>query len=325
MSSETLIEVTHLSRNYGPIQAVSDISFNVQRGEVLGFLGPNGAGKSTTMQMLTGNLAPSHGAIKICGIDLLDQPKAAKAQIGYLPEQPPVYRELSVDEYLTFCARINRIAKNDIGKALASAKERCGLTEVSGRLIGNLSKGYQQRVGIAQAIIHSPAIVVLDEPTVGLDPIQIREIRSLIRDLSQEHAVILSTHILPEVQMTCDRVQIISRGRLVYSDSMDKLNQQTAATSLILGLANDVSDSELAALPDIERVEPLGAQRWRLHYQAETQPAAQIAQSVVNKGWQLLELTPEQKTLEQIFVDITTAEEIAAHHKQHEAAAEDAA
>ena len=318
MSNEILIEVTHLSRHYGPIQAVNDISFNVSRGEVLGFLGPNGAGKSTTMQMLTGNLAPSHGAIKICGIDLLDQPKAAKAQIGYLPEQPPVYRELSVDEYLTFCARINRIAKNQISSALTRAKERCGLTEVSGRLIGNLSKGYQQRVGIAQAIIHSPAIVVLDEPTVGLDPIQIREIRSLIRELSQEHGVILSTHILPEVQMTCDRVQIISRGHLVYSDTMANLNQQTAATSVVLGLNNSVADSELKQLPNISRVEQLAPQRWRLHFQPDTQPAAAIAKAVINQGWQLLELTPEQKTLEQIFVDITTAEEIAAHQKQTE-------
>jgi len=315
MSNDTLIEVTHLGRHYGPIQAVTDISFNLRRGEVLGFLGPNGAGKSTTMQMLTGNLAPSHGAIRICGIDLLDQPKLAKAQIGYLPEQPPVYRELTVDEYLSFCARINRISKADIPAALSRAKERCGLSEVSGRLIGNLSKGYQQRVGIAQAIIHSPAIVVLDEPTVGLDPIQIREIRSLIRELSQEHGVILSTHILPEVQMTCDRVQIISRGQLVYSDTMDNLNQQTSATSVMLGLGNDVSDAELKQLPQINLVEQQGPQRWRLQFKPNTQPTADIAKAVIANGWQLLELTPEHKTLEQIFVDITTAEEIAAHHK----------
>jgi len=315
MSDEILIEVTNLSRHYGPIQAVNDISFNVRRGEVLGFLGPNGAGKSTTMQMLTGNLAPSHGAVKICGIDLLDQPKTAKAQIGYLPEQPPVYRELSVDEFLTFCARINRISKPEIGTALNRAKERCGLTEVSGRLIGNLSKGYQQRVGIAQAIIHSPAIVVLDEPTVGLDPIQIREIRSLIRELSQEHGVILSTHILPEVQMTCDRVQIISRGHLVYNDTMDNLNRQTTATSVILGLNSGTNETELAKLPGVARVEQVAETRWRLHFSADTQPTADIARAVIEKGWHLLELTPEQKTLEQIFVDITTADEIAAHHK----------
>jgi len=323
MSNDTLIDVTHLSRHYGPIQAVNDISFNVSRGEVLGFLGPNGAGKSTTMQMLTGNLAPSHGAIKICGIDLLDQPKAAKAQIGYLPEQPPVYRELTVDEYLRFCARINRIPKQQIPAALTRAKQRCGLSEVSGRLIGNLSKGFQQRVGIAQAIIHSPAIVVLDEPTVGLDPIQIREIRSLIRELSEEHGVILSTHILPEVQMTCDRVQIISRGHLVYSDTMANLNQQTAVTSVILGLNQSIGDAELMALPKVQRVEQLAPQRWRLQFQSDSQPTAEIAKAVINNGWQLLELTPEQKTLEQIFVDITSTEEMAQHKPV--AATEDAA
>jgi len=186
-----------------------------------------------------------------------------------------------------------------------------------------LSKGYQQRVGIAQAIIHSPAIVVLDEPTVGLDPIQIREIRSLIRELSQEHGVILSTHILPEVQMTCDRVQIISRGHLVYSDTMANLNQQTAATSIVLGLGSNVSDSDLMQLPQINQVEQLGPQRWRLQFKPNMQPASDIAKAVIANGWQLLELTPEHKTLEQIFVDITTAEEIAAHHKSDPA--EDAA
>lgn len=309
MSKETLVKVEHLSRHYGPIVAVNDISFEVSRGEVLGFLGPNGAGKSTSMQMLTGNLAPSQGSIRICGVDLLDKPKQAKAQIGYLPEQPPVYRELTVDEYLTFCARINRIAKTNIKSALQKAKSRCGLNEVGGRLIGNLSKGYQQRVGIAQAIIHSPAIVVLDEPTVGLDPIQIREIRDLIRELGEEHGVILSTHILPEVQMTCDRVQIITRGQLVYQDSMANLNQQTEATSLLLGLATTVQSSELDQLDGITQVEQLAPQRWRLYFSAGNNPADSVAQRVIEQGWGLVELTPEQKSLEQIFVEITSAED----------------
>lgn len=314
MSDDLLIQVRNLSRHYGPITAVNDIQFELHRGEVLGFLGPNGAGKSTTMQMITGNLAPSTGSIKVCGMDLLDNPKQAKAQIGYLPEQPPVYRELTVDEYLRFCARINRLAKDKIADAVTRAKQRCGLTEVAHRLIGNLSKGYQQRVGIAQAIIHSPAIVVLDEPTVGLDPIQIREIRSLIRELGQEHGVILSTHILPEVQMTCDRVQIIRGGELVYQDSVANLNQQTQATSVILGLGKDVSVSELSALTDIKQVEQLAPMRWRLTFKDNTQPTAQIAKHVIDKGWQLLELSPENKTLEQIFVEITTAEVHATQH-----------
>lgn len=324
MSKETLVQVRHLSRHYGPIVAVNDINFEVSRGEVLGFLGPNGAGKSTSMQMLTGNLAPSHGSIHICGIDLLDKPKQAKAQIGYLPEQPPVYRELTVDEYLTFCARINRIPKPAIRSALQKAKARCGLNEVAGRLIGNLSKGYQQRVGIAQAIIHSPAIVVLDEPTVGLDPIQIREIRDLIRELGKEHGVILSTHILPEVQMTCDRVQIIRRGQLVYQDSMTNLNEQTAATSLVLGLDKAVTQADLLQLNNITQVEQLSPQRWRLSFAAGKNPANAIAHSVIEKGWGLVELTPEQKSLEQIFVEITSAEDHA-HDTSVNVSTEDAA
>src|SRR3972149_378813 len=206
---ESLARVENLYRYYGDICAVHDVSFEIKRGEVLGFLGPNGAGKSTTMQIISGNLAPSAGLVQINGIDMLDQPKLAKAQLGYLPEQPPLYRELTVDEYLGYCGQINRVPGGKRRAAVDTARQRCGLTEVGRRLIGNLSKGFQQRVGIAQAIIHSPALVILDEPTVGLDPIQIREIRALIRELAGEHSVILSTHILPEGQAICARVQII--------------------------------------------------------------------------------------------------------------------
>lgn len=309
MSDNLLITVEHLSRHYGPIQAVGSVNFELKRGEVLGFLGPNGAGKSTTMQMITGNLAPSTGRVTICGVDLLDEPKTAKAEIGYLPEQPPVYRDFTVDEYLDFCARINRMARDKIPAAMAQAKERCGLTEVSKRLIGNLSKGYQQRVGIAQAIIHSPAIVVLDEPTVGLDPIQIREIRSLIRELSAEHGVILSTHILPEVQMTCDRVQIINKGQLVFSDDIKNLDERMRATTLLVELRNPPAEAELAALPGIDKVENIGNNQFRLHHAKGEHPAEQVAQQAVSNNWGLLALTPELKSLEQIFVEITSAEQ----------------
>ena len=308
MNNSILLEASHLGRHYGHIAAVSDISFQLKQGEVLGFLGPNGAGKSTSMQMITGNLAPSAGRISICGHDLLDDPIAAKASIGYLPEQPPLYRELTVDEYLLFCARLNRIEKSQQAAALQRAKQRCGLEQVGRRLINNLSKGYQQRVGIAQAIIHNPAIVVLDEPTVGLDPIQIREIRSLIRELAEHHGVILSTHILPEVQMTCDRVQIINQGRLVYSDEINNLNQRMQCNSLLLGLRQPPAESELAALPGIESVEKLSAHRFRLHYADAHSPAEEIARFVVEKNWGLQELAPEQKTLEQVFVELTSGD-----------------
>jgi ABC-2 type transport system ATP-binding protein len=188
MNTDSLIRVEHLYRYYGPLCAVDDISFEVRRGEVLGFLGPNGAGKSTTMQIISGNLAPSAGRVLVNGVDILDQPRRAKAELGYLPDQPPLYREMTVDEYLWHCARIRRIPRGDIRAAIERVKERCGLGAVGKRVIANLSKGYQQRVGIAQAIVHTPAVVILDEPTVGLDPIQIREIRSLIRDLGSDHA-----------------------------------------------------------------------------------------------------------------------------------------
>ncbi len=311
MSSDLLISVTHLDRRYGALQAVQDVNFELHRGEVLGFLGPNGAGKSTTMQIITGNLAPSSGQIKICGIDLLDNPRAAKARIGYLPEQPPLYRELSVDEYLGFCARVNRIPKAQQAAALARAKQRCGLQKVGSRLINNLSKGYQQRVGIAQAIIHSPDIVVLDEPTVGLDPIQIREIRHLVRELAKEHAVILSTHILPEVQMTCSRVQIINQGRLVFSDDIESLNRSMRARSLILALQQPPENlpDEIRALEGIENIEALEDGRWRIRHAEDRSPATALARLAVEHDWGLIELSPETRSLEQIFIDITATEQ----------------
>jgi len=309
MSQETLIKARHLSRYYGPNVAVNNIQFELSRGEVVGFLGPNGAGKSTSMQMITGNLAPTTGSVEVCGIDLLDKPKQAKAHIGYLPEQPPVYKELTVDEYLKFCARINRMEKINIAAAVDKTKQRCGLAKVGHRLIGNLSKGYQQRVGIAQAIIHSPAIIVLDEPTVGLDPIQIREIRTLIRELGEEHGVILSTHILPEVQMTCDRVQIIRSGELVYQDTMENLSQQFQGSCVVIGLDKEIKENEIAKLPDVASVERLAPKRWRLSFNDDGKPISQLSKQIIENGWGLTELIPEQKSLEDIFVNITTSED----------------
>lgn len=325
MTDEILIKVEELTRYYGTQSAesgqraaVDNISFEVRRGEVLGFLGPNGAGKSTTMRMLTGNLSPSHGRITIYGIDILERPKQAKAHIGYLPELPPLYHELSVDEYLQFCARLNRIPRDKQTAAIATAKERCGLSDVGKRLIANLSKGYQQRVGIAQAIIHSPAVVVLDEPTVGLDPIQIREIRHLIRELSNEHSVILSTHILPEVQATCDRVQIINQGKLVLSDSIDGLMQRMQTSSLRLRTKNPVDTNRLVMLEDIVAVDLLEDGYLQIKHRPDSSPAAALAKLVVEQGWELLELTPEHRSLEEVFVDITTAEPTDANDAQPE-------
>jgi gliding motility-associated transport system ATP-binding protein len=307
MSNKALVHVEHLTRYYSMTCAVNDVSFDLAKGEVLGFLGPNGAGKSSTMQMITGNIAPSAGQICIEGIDLLDQPKRAKQEIGYLPEQPPVYRELTVDEYLYYCARLNRIPRSKIGTAVAMAKDRCGLGDVGRRLIGNLSKGYQQRAGIAQAIIHNPAVVILDEPTVGLDPIQIREIRALICELGKDHGIILSTHILPEVQATCNRVQIIHHGKLVFTDSTRGMEQRMNATSL-LAVFNKAPDiSSVLQVAGVDKAEQLADGRIRIHF-SDTDPAEALIEQSVSHHWRLHELVPERRTLEQIFIELTCSE-----------------
>src|SRR5688500_13425738 len=220
------ISARGLYRCFGTRIAVHDLNLELRHGEVLGFLGPNGAGKTTIMRLLTGNLAPSAGRIEICGIDLIEKPREAKARIGYLPEIPPLYRELTVNEYWRLAARLHQVEKGKIDAALDNAAQRCGLSSIGKRLIGSLSKGYQQRVGIAQAIVHDPEVIILDEPTAGLDPNQMREIRTLIRDLAAERSVILSTHILSEVDNVCDRLQIMNEGRTVLDETMERLKQK---------------------------------------------------------------------------------------------------
>ncbi len=301
-----LIEIENLCRNYGQLRAVQEVSFQLQRGEVLGFLGPNGAGKSTTMRMLSGGLAPTAGTIRLNGIDLLEQPTQAKRVLGYLPEQPPLYPELTVDEYLRFCARLHRIPKSGIAPATARAKERCGLEASGNRLIANLSKGYRQRLGIAQAILHQPEVVILDEPTSGLDPNQIQEIRTLIRGLGEEHGVLLSTHILPEVEMVCDRVLILHQGRVVFSDSLSE-TQKEAEHTVRITLATPPAPEALAALNGVAGAEPMGGGRFRILLTAHGTPET-LAEQLVTGGWGLRELTPERRDLEQIFTRLTAQE-----------------
>lgn len=306
------VEASELTRKYGGRAAVNDVSFTLNKGEVLGFLGPNGAGKSTTMKMLTGNLAPSNGSVKICGIDMMERPKDAKALIGYLPEQPPLYRELTVDEFLTIAARLHRVSRQHIKKAVDIAKQRCGLTEMGRRLIENLSKGYQQRVGIAQAIIHNPMVVILDEPTVGLDPIQIRDIRALIKELGGEHSVILSTHILPEVEMVCDRVQIIHKGSLVFNGDIDVLKQQRHGNRLLLGLNQPPAHEVLLSIPGVERIEAVDSKLLRVHHTPGAAPSEALVQAAVNQNWGLFQINPDQTSLEEVFVQLTFQEPAAA-------------
>ncbi|MEY3244750.1 MAG: hypothetical protein RJB20_990 [Pseudomonadota bacterium] len=306
------VEAIGLTRLYGGREAVSNVSFNLSKGQVLGFLGPNGAGKSTTMKMLTGNLAPSNGSVKICGIDMMENPKEAKALIGYLPEMRPLYKELTVDEYLTIAARLHRVSGAHIKKAIDLAKERCGLSHMSKRLIENLSNGYQQRVGIAQAIIHNPMVVILDEPTVGLDPIQIRDIRSLIREVGSERSVIISTHILPEVEMVCDHVQIIDKGKLVFNGAIDVLKKQRIGNKLLIAMNKPPKAAELLKIAGVEEAESVSDQLMRVRFADGATPAEAIVQASVAKGWGLYQIGPDQTSLEDVFVQLTYQEQEAA-------------
>jgi ABC-2 type transport system ATP-binding protein len=303
MSNQALIQATALNRFYGRYHAVNDFNLTLHKGEVLGLLGPNGAGKSTTMQMLTGNISPSSGEIKINGIDLLENPQQAKQSIGYLPEQPPVYRDMTSNEFLNYCAALHDIPKSKRQAAKNTAIERCGLGNVADKLIANLSKGYQQRVGIAQAILHQPQVVILDEPTVGLDPIQITEIRGLIRELGKDHSVILSTHILPEVQAVCDRVQIIKQGNTVFSDSFAQLENRQSSPVLIVGFDSAIDAAELSKLAGVIKVDNLGKNRYQLTFQ-DTPVASAVSQLSADKSWKLNELSPQNESLEQIFMNL---------------------
>lgn len=302
------LDAIDLSRNFGSNIAVNDISFSLQKGEVLGFLGPNGAGKSTTMRMLTGNLAPSDGSVKICGFDMVANPKKAKEMIGYLPEMRPLYKELTVDEFLTIAARFHKVESSKIRRSVDSAKDKCGLAHMSKRLIENLSNGYQQRVGIAQAIIHNPEIVILDEPTVGLDPIQIREIRKLIKDIGKKHSVILSTHILPEVEMVCDRVQIINQGDLVFNGSIEDLKKQRRGNKLLVGFNNAPLKKELLAIQGVSQVDKIDNTMYRVHFNHEYVPAEEIVITATKMKWGLFHIAPDITSLEDIFVQLTQLE-----------------
>jgi ABC-2 type transport system ATP-binding protein len=299
------IRAGDLSRRFGTHAAVDGIDLELRRGEVLGFLGPNGAGKTTTMQMLTGNLAPTTGSVSICGVDLLESPVEAKSHIGYLPETPPLYRDFNVTEYLDFAARLHHVPKARRAAAVTRARERCGLGDVGRKLIGTLSKGYQQRVGIAQAIVHEPDVIILDEPTVGLDPNQIREIRTLIRELGNAHSVILSTHILPEVEAICDRVQIMHHGKMVYADTIAGLKQLHSGRTLLVGLNHPPALDELRAIPGVAGAESAGENLFRVLVTTESDPTAHIVALAAQRQWGLRQIGPAQTSLEDVFVNLT--------------------
>ncbi|MBK9162224.1 MAG: ABC transporter ATP-binding protein [Nitrosomonadales bacterium] len=309
--SEITLSARNLTRSFGNRQVIRDVSLQLKRGEVLGLLGHNGAGKSTTLQMLTGCLLPGSGTIEICGIDLQQRPTLAKMHIGYLPETPPLYRELSVDDYLTFAARLRGLQRDAVADALAQTRQRCGLETVGSKIIGTPSKGYQQRVGIAQAIIHRPAVIVLDEPTVGLDPAQIRDIRSLIRELGNTYSVILSTHLLGEVENVCDRVEIMQHGRLIYGDTSARMQQYGSVSGFTVSLGNPPALDELQGIAGIASVERLSDTRFRVLHAPGENPGSTLLALAAQHGWQLEQLTPLQTTLEEVFVKITDAENAA--------------
>lgn len=303
---EPLIQVDNLFRYYGPNCAVRDVSFELRPGEVLGFLGPNGAGKSTTMQIISGVMAPSAGQVRLAGIDLLDSPRAAKRHIGYLPETPPLYPDLTVDEQLRFSARLHGMSAGNGRKAVDKAKDACGLSASGKRLIANLSKGYRQRVGIAQAILHGPDVVILDEPTSGLDPNQIRDIRELVENLARDRGVILSTHILPEVQAVCDRIQIIHQGEMVLSDTNEGLLQRMKTSTLRVAFDNAPGEDALGAIAGIERCEAVEPGVWRLFFAPDQDPTDILLEQSVSNQWRLRELLRERRSLEEIFSELTT-------------------
>jgi gliding motility-associated transport system ATP-binding protein len=309
----SVIEVQHLTKRYGPVTAVDDVSFKVERGEILGFLGPNGAGKTTTMRILTGYMPPTGGKALVGGYDVQDQPIEAKRRTGYLPETPPLYPEMTVRDYLDFCARIKGVPRAERVSRVKSSMERTRIADVGKRHCGKLSKGYRQRVGLAQALLHNPEVLILDEPTAGLDPKQIIETRQLIKQLGGDHTVILSTHILPEVSQTCGRVVIINKGRVVAVDTPENLTSRLTGSETML-LQVDAAGADptaaLTAVPGVTQVRVGDTRGTVASLEVESGQGRDVrrdlAAAIVNRGWGLLELRPMRMSLEEIFLHLTT-------------------
>ncbi|MCG6963506.1 MAG: ABC transporter ATP-binding protein [Acidobacteria bacterium] len=309
-----MIEVEHLSKTYVDTPVVDDISFFVPEGQVLGFLGPNGAGKTTTMRMITAFLPPTAGRVVVAGIDLDTDPVALRRQVGYLPENVPLYPEMRVEEYLRFRADIEGVPRSEIGANSEYVIDRCMLGDVRRQVVGTLSKGYRQRVGLAGALIHRPPVLILDEPTVGLDPNQIIKIRELISELGREHTVILSTHILPEVEQVCERVLIIDRGAIVADGAPDELRNQLVGNPVLrveLRGADGGATEPLGTLPGVTGVAHDGGGRYRVEHESTSDPREAIFRLAVDGGWVLTELAPERASLEDVFVRLTTRDETA--------------
>ena len=318
-----MINVQNITKNYGPFQALKNVSFQVDKGQIVGFLGPNGAGKTTTMRILTCFMPASSGRVTVAGYDVFKASREVRKRIGYLPENVPLYPEMTVTKYLRYMAKIRSVPRRNIKGQLDDAIEACGLTERRHQIIGQLSRGFRQRVGLAQALIHAPDVLILDEPTSGLDPRQIVEIRELIKNLGKERTILFSTHILPEARMTCERLIVISRGEITgdvqledgraISNKSDTENVPVATLTLSLEIAGASADdirSVLTDIPDVLRVEQTGTHagdttRFHLHYTPTTDIRAAVAATVVGHGWRLLEMHTTEVSLEELFLSLT--------------------
>ena len=305
MITNKIIEVKHLSHKYNVDWAIRDINFEIVKNGVVGLLGSNGAGKSTTMNIICDVLNQTEGEVIINGINLRDNPIEAKKYIGFLPQKAPLHTELTVDEYLYHCADVRLIPKENIFEAIESVKKKCGISHFSDRLISNLSGGYQQRVGIAQAIIHNPLFVILDEPTNGLDPNQILEIRHLIKNIAEDRAVLISTHILPEVQATCEYIKMVENGKIVFSGSIEEFNNCAAPSTLVTIMSDAPSTVELMKIESVTKVERLTRTRIRIHFVGDESIVKRIVKMSVENSWSLKEIFLERESLDTIFAKLS--------------------
>jgi ABC-2 type transport system ATP-binding protein len=309
-----VIEVQHLSKKYGPFTAVDDVSFRAESGEILGFLGPNGAGKTTTMRIITGYMPATDGKATVAGFDVFEQPLEAKRRTGYLPETPPLYPDMTVRDYLRFVAKIKGVRAN-VKDRVEAVMKKTWVADMANRHCGKLSKGYKQRVGLAQALIHEPEVLVLDEPTAGLDPKQIIETRQLIRELAGSHTIVLSTHILPEVAQTCQKVVIINKGKIVATDSPDALTERMHGAVRMFVQAQGPAEDVQRALESIQGVTRVNiadrkgdVSNFDIDSEKDFDPRREVANAIVRGGWGLLELRPMRVSLEDIFLSLTTEE-----------------
>lgn len=300
----SIVKVEHLSHRYSVQWAIRDIDFEINQRGILGLLGSNGAGKSTTMNIICGVLKQTEGNVYINGINLRENPVEAKKNVGFLPQKAPLHLDFTVDEYLTYCAELHMVDKTRIKAAVDEAKERCGITHFSKRVLRNLSGGYQQRVGIAQAIVHNPKFVVLDEPTNGLDPNQIVEVRHLIKEIAEERSVLLSTHILSEVQASCREIKMIENGQMIFSGTIEQFDNYIQPNTLLVELDTPPMECDLM-LPGITKVETLSERRFRLRYDGDQDTAKRVAEQCVTRGWGLIELVVEKSSLDAVFAQLS--------------------